>query len=199
MPGDAIFRPQKCLNSFLARGPCWTPYQGFAPGPQGGLGGTHTPRRMAPWSLASWAFSPSTQISRLIPVLWRLFYLNCGTAKLTKWAASWQNQQSECAPSEDSDQPGHLPSLIRVFAVCMKKAWSRQRRLRSDWADAKADLSLCWVQAHFVGFVMSWLKCMCPVKTRISLTVIKWDRHEKTCLWGLQPGKTQTSLLNYRY
>ena len=25
--------------------------------------------------------------------------------------------QSECAPSEDSDQPGHPPSLIRVFAV----------------------------------------------------------------------------------
>ena len=22
-----------------------------------------------------------------------------------------------CAPSKDSDQPGHLPSLIRVFAV----------------------------------------------------------------------------------
>ena len=22
-----------------------------------------------------------------------------------------------CAPSEDSDQPGHLPSLVRVFAV----------------------------------------------------------------------------------
>ena len=27
------------------------------------------------------------------------------------------------APSEDSDQPGHPPSLIRVFAVHMKKAW----------------------------------------------------------------------------
>ena len=26
-----------------------------------------------------------------------------------------------CAPSEDSDQPGHPPSLIRVFAVRMKK------------------------------------------------------------------------------
>ena len=24
-----------------------------------------------------------------------------------------------CAPSEDSDQPGHPPSLIRVFAVCL--------------------------------------------------------------------------------
>ena len=40
-----------------------------------------------------------------------------------------------CAPSEDSDQPGHPPSLIRVFAVRLKKAWvlsyplSAQRRL----------------------------------------------------------------------
>ena len=33
------------------------------------------------------------------------------------WAATWQNQQGECAPSEDTDQPGHPPSLIRVFAV----------------------------------------------------------------------------------
>ena len=63
-----------------------------------------------------------------------------------KWAASWQNQQSDCAPSEDSDQPRHPPSLIRVFAVRMKKTWvlshplSAQRRLWSDWADAQADL-----------------------------------------------------------
>ena len=33
----------------------------------------------------------------------------------------------------------------------------------SDWVDAQADLSLCWAQTHFVGFVMSrlilvWLK-----------------------------------------
>ena len=55
-----------------------------------------------------------------------------------------------CAPSEDSDQPVHPPSLIRVFAVRMKKArvvsypLSAQRRLWSDWADAQADLSLRW-------------------------------------------------------
>ena len=42
-----------------------------------------------------------------------------------------------CAPSEDSDQPGRPPSLIRVFAVRMKKAWvlsyplGAQRRLLS--------------------------------------------------------------------
>ena len=28
-----------------------------------------------------------------------------------------------CAPSEDSDQPKHSPSLIRVFTVRMKKVW----------------------------------------------------------------------------
>ena len=34
-----------------------------------------------------------------------------------RWVTTWQHQQNECAPSEDSDQPGHPPSLIRVFAV----------------------------------------------------------------------------------
>ena len=33
-----------------------------------------------------------------------------------------KTQQNECAPSEHSDQPGRPPSLIRVFAVRMKKA-----------------------------------------------------------------------------
>ena len=81
-----------------------------------------------------------------------------------KWASTWQNQQNGCAPSEDSDQPGHLPSLIWVFAVHMTKAWvlsyplSIQPRLWSDWANAQADLSLRWGHTHFVGFVMSWLK-----------------------------------------
>ena len=71
-----------------------------------------------------------------------------------------------CAPSEDSDQPGHPPSLIRVFAVRMKKALvlsyplSAQRRLWSDWADAQADLSLRWAHSHFVGFVTRRLICV---------------------------------------
>ena len=69
-------------------------------------------------------------------------------------------QQSDCAPSEDSNQPRHQPSLIRVFAVRMKKAWvlsyplSAQRRLWSDWVDAQADLSLRWAHSHFISFVM---------------------------------------------
>ena len=68
-----------------------------------------------------------------------------------------------CAPNEASNQPGHLPSLIWIFAVHMKKHWtfsyllSAQQRLWSDWADAQADLSLRWVHSHFVGIVMRWL------------------------------------------
>ena len=76
-----------------------------------------------------------------------------------------------CAPSEDSDQPGHLPSLIRVSIVRLKQTWalsypvSAQRRLWSDWmdaqadlrlwsdwADAQADLSLRWAQKSFCWF-----------------------------------------------
>ena len=51
-----------------------------------------------------------------------------------------------CAPSEDSGQPGHLPSLIRVFAVHMKKVWVLSYPLR-----AKADLSLRWAHRPFCG------------------------------------------------
>ena len=29
-----------------------------------------------------------------------------------------------CVPSEDSDQPGHPPNLIRAFAVGMKNYWA---------------------------------------------------------------------------
>ena len=54
---------------------------------------------------------------------------------------------------EDSDQPGHPPSLIRVFAVRMKKTWvliyplSAQQRLWSDWAVARRRVIL---------LVLSW-------------------------------------------
>ena len=64
-----------------------------------------------------------------------IWALSCQNLFYAIWAATWQNQQNGCAPSEDTDQPGHLPSLIRVFAVRMKKGWvlsypiSAERRL----------------------------------------------------------------------
>ena len=63
-----------------------------------------------------------------------------------------------CAPSEDSDQTGHPPSLIRVFVVRWmgskgpKLSSCGQQRLWSDWADAQADLSLRWAHMLFCWF-----------------------------------------------
>ena len=85
-------------------------------------------------------------------------------SRVTISASTWQTYNIACAPSKDSDQPWHPPSLIRVFAVCMKKAWvlyypliTQQRLIRlGGWMPR-----LIWVftgrTCHFVGFVMRWL------------------------------------------
>ena len=55
------------------------------------------------------------------------------------------------APSEDSDQTAHSRSLIRIFTGRNLDSKGRNvspcghRRLKSDCADAQADLSLRWV------------------------------------------------------
>ena len=83
-----------------------------------------------------------------------------------KWAATWQNQQSGCAPSEDSDQPGHPLS-----------AWRKLGSLATHWAQSEdSDQTgrmpgLIWVFAGrtvtLLVFVMSRLKC--PIQTRYIL------------------------------
>ena len=75
----------------------------------------------------------------------------------TQWFLKWF-QYENWAPSKDSDQPGHPPSLIRVSTVRLKQNWvlsytlSAQRRLWSDWVGALADLSLRWAQKSFCWF-----------------------------------------------
>ena len=68
-----------------------------------------------------------------------------------------------CAPSEDSDQPGHPPNLIRVFAVRMKKHWvlsyplsAQQRLIRLGGCPGWSESSL-GAHAFSFGFVMSRL------------------------------------------
>ena len=79
------------------------------------------------------------------------------------WEMTFEPQHNKtnkmvCGPSEDSDQPGHLPSLIRAFAVCsmgskgLSASSGGQQRLWSDWADAQADLSLRWAHMSFCRF-----------------------------------------------
>ena len=101
------------------------------------------------------------------------------------WAPTWQNQQNGCASSKDSDQPGHPPSLISVFAVrklgSLATHWAHSEDW-SDWVNAQADLGLRWAHTHFVGFVMSWLiycrNLRCPRTSGSPLVLhvpVHWD------------------------
>ena len=45
-------------------------------------------------------------------------YYKCSPLHI--WAASWQNQQNDCAPSEDSDQPGHS---LGAHAILLILSW----------------------------------------------------------------------------
>ena len=62
-----------------------------------------------------------------------------------------------CAPSEDSDQPGHPPSLIRVFAVRMKKDWDLSYPLSAQRMP-RLIRGFAGRTCHFVGFVTRRLK-----------------------------------------
>ena len=82
-----------------------------------------------------------------------------------------------CASRKDSDQLGHAPSLIRVFAVRMKKAWilsfplSAQRRLGGypGWSESS-------LGAHALVLVLSWFGSFLHVSYLIllDLTICVW-------------------------
>ena len=88
-------------------------------------------------------------VALVVPRLFFFRYLgkavlrDCGISSMSSLIfepAHDKTYKMACAPGEDSDQPGHSPSLIRVFALSMKKVWVFSYPLRdskkSDWADA---------------------------------------------------------------
>ena len=95
--------------------------------------------------------------------------------------------KNECAPSEDSDQPGHPLSLIRVFAVRMKKAWilsdplSAQRRLRSAFASRRLRSCPGWSESS-LGISLGIAKTQIMPRLiwvfagrTVILLVLSWD------------------------
>ena len=91
--------------------------------------------------------------------------------------------KNDYEPSEESDQPGHWPSLIRAFAV---RSWvvKDPMFLHADSEDSDQTgwmLRLIWVFAgctgHFVGFVMLWL-----ISFIVMILSIQTDRPGQTAL-----------------
>ena len=67
----------------------------------------------------------TVQMRRLIRVFagFKCHFLSLAVPQL-KYNMSWsttKNDKMTCVPSEDLDQPGHPPSLIRVFTVRLRK------------------------------------------------------------------------------
>ena len=88
-----------------------------------------------------------------------IFYLLYGRISVFRSTLELSHDKSNkivCAPNEDSDQPGHPPSLIRIFAVRMKKSWVLSYPLHAvnalirlggctGWSESSLGAqSLCW-------------------------------------------------------
>ena len=106
-------------------------------------------------SLANhWVHSEDSDQTERMP---RLIWVFAGRTCHLKKSPHDNTNKMACAPSEDS---GHPPCLISVFAVHMKKAWvlsyppSAQRRLWSDWV--MPSWSRSSLGAHAILLVLSW-------------------------------------------
>ena len=86
------------------------------------------------------------------------------------------------APREDSDQYGHPPSLIKVFAVHMKKAWGAthwaHRLIRVRWAHSRFVERTGWSESLCsqcdLNFMVQWF-CLVSQKTIWLMNVIFSD------------------------
>ena len=76
--------------------------------------------------------------------------MNGSTTNTTRWHVNPGN----------ADQPAHPHSLIRVFAIHVILAYDPyflqvDHKHWLDWADAQADLSLCWACMSFSWFCLA--------------------------------------------
>ena len=112
------------------------------------------------------------------------------------WAATWENQQNDCAPSEDSDQPGHPPSLIRVFAVRSRTQAFFMRATKTlirlggcpGWSESSLGAnSFCWfcyVAAHIkVASQISAVVSVLVITSLSSCSGRKTIKNEATLYW----------------
>ena len=107
---------------------------------------------------------------------------------------TWQNQQSDCAPSEDSDQPGHPPSLIRVLLSAWRNHGSlATHRAHSEDSDQTGRMPrLIWVFAGRTVTLLVLSCCGSYLNLRLSSVrdvAFSFSSHEQTqcytvsCFW----------------
>ena len=79
-----------------------------------------------------------------------------------------------------TDQPGHPPSLIRVFAVRMKKSWVLSYPLSTQWRLIRLGGCPGWSEASFFGFVVLRLKSILfLLGKRETEQFISWEQRSR--------------------
>ena len=98
-----------------------------------------------------------------------------------------------CAPSEDSDQPGHPPSLISLRCPhwALSYTLSAQRRLLSDLADPQAYLSLRWAHMPFCWVCHETVQ----ICNNNKIQLYKYRVSQKYVTFG--PGHAKMCLMSY--
>ena len=90
--------------------------------------------------------------------------------KPTKWP--WAQRRLGLAWASAQSDQSSLSAWRNLGSLATR--WA-QWRCWSDWADAQADQSLRWAHGHFVGFVMSWLKCGIKLIKQVTCHVNRID------------------------
>ena len=95
------------------------------------------------WTTISLFYKFSVYLVLLLP---SFFYE--ASSSVYGWEHDITNKMT-CAPSKDSDQPGHLPSHMQVFTVCPKKLWVlTTHKVHSEDSDQTG------CTGHFLGFAV---------------------------------------------
>ena len=105
----------------------------------------------------------------------------------------YKSNKMTCAPSEDSDQPGHLPSLIRVFAVCfMGSVGLRASSCRQGKLMPRLIRVFTGCTGHFVVLLCcSSFFCVCVSEWTVTVTY-----YGRYCNSGVVPSDFETDFRN---
>ena len=109
-----------------------------------------------------------------------LHHISC-KFKNAIWAASWQNQQNDCVHSQDSDQPGHPPSLISECLLCTQWVAKDPSFRHADSEDSDQTgrmprlICLRWAHMPFCWFCHELAHLLCMRSHMYVLELLIWQ------------------------
>ena len=95
-----------------------------------------------------------------------------------------------CALSINSDQPGHMHSLIRVFVVCMKKSKHLSSSLSTSEQSGLDGLIfrrvwVHWIHTYFIGIMMHWVVYLSGTLFIFMICWLSAVFYKKKLLWKI--------------